>query len=109
MRSSRSREPSGRFATAATKRCSTQSSVSCLPLRAPAHGASMRGDSTNPPVKSIYTIIRKGVDSAHEQHTSHTFRSCCGSAAAHPDCFGPPRPVSYTHLRAHETPEHLVC
>src|SRR5674536_382416 len=21
----------------------------------------------------------------------------------------PPRPVSYTHLRAHETPEHLVC
>eukprot|EP00658_Telonema_sp_P-2_P075864 TRINITY_DN65668_c0_g1_i1.p1 TRINITY_DN65668_c0_g1~~TRINITY_DN65668_c0_g1_i1.p1 ORF type:complete len:116 (-),score=26.23 TRINITY_DN65668_c0_g1_i1:115-462(-) len=20
-----------------------------------------------------------------------------------------PRPVSYTHLRAHETPEHLVC
>src|SRR5678816_3445687 len=22
---------------------------------------------------------------------------------------GPPRPVSYTHLRAHETPEHLVC
>src|SRR5665254_21620 len=22
---------------------------------------------------------------------------------------GPARPVSYTHLRAHETPEHLVC
>src|SRR5678815_6062032 len=22
---------------------------------------------------------------------------------------GPPTPVSYTHLRAHETPEHLVC
>src|SRR5678815_2969395 len=22
---------------------------------------------------------------------------------------GPPAPVSYTHLRAHETPEHLVC
>eukprot|EP00658_Telonema_sp_P-2_P063452 TRINITY_DN52187_c0_g1_i1.p2 TRINITY_DN52187_c0_g1~~TRINITY_DN52187_c0_g1_i1.p2 ORF type:complete len:120 (-),score=32.93 TRINITY_DN52187_c0_g1_i1:2-361(-) len=22
---------------------------------------------------------------------------------------GPKRPVSYTHLRAHETPEHLVC
>src|SRR5678815_5308838 len=21
----------------------------------------------------------------------------------------PPEPVSYTHLRAHETPEHLVC
>src|SRR5678815_4002895 len=21
----------------------------------------------------------------------------------------PPTPVSYTHLRAHETPEHLVC
>eukprot|EP00658_Telonema_sp_P-2_P070712 TRINITY_DN60126_c0_g1_i2.p2 TRINITY_DN60126_c0_g1~~TRINITY_DN60126_c0_g1_i2.p2 ORF type:complete len:104 (+),score=33.71 TRINITY_DN60126_c0_g1_i2:172-483(+) len=21
----------------------------------------------------------------------------------------PPLPVSYTHLRAHETPEHLVC
>src|SRR5678816_2148440 len=25
---------------------------------------------------------------------------------AHVDC---PGPVSYTHLRAHETPEHLVC
>src|SRR5678815_5323850 len=26
-------------------------------------------------------------------------------------CTGPPTPdaVSYTHLRAHETPEHLVC
>eukprot|EP00658_Telonema_sp_P-2_P072409 TRINITY_DN61551_c0_g1_i1.p1 TRINITY_DN61551_c0_g1~~TRINITY_DN61551_c0_g1_i1.p1 ORF type:complete len:131 (+),score=34.05 TRINITY_DN61551_c0_g1_i1:205-597(+) len=24
-------------------------------------------------------------------------------------CFGGPTPVSYTHLRAHETPEHLVC
>src|SRR5678816_1878896 len=23
--------------------------------------------------------------------------------------FGGPSPVSYTHLRAHETPEHLVC
>src|SRR5678815_2449818 len=23
--------------------------------------------------------------------------------------FGTGRPVSYTHLRAHETPEHLVC
>src|SRR5678815_1326926 len=23
--------------------------------------------------------------------------------------FEGPRPVSYTHLRAHETPEHLVC
>src|SRR5678815_1106064 len=22
---------------------------------------------------------------------------------------GEPQPVSYTHLRAHETPEHLVC
>src|SRR5665254_19631 len=26
-----------------------------------------------------------------------------------PGALGPTRPVSYTHLRAHETPEHLVC
>eukprot|EP00658_Telonema_sp_P-2_P040845 TRINITY_DN2920_c0_g1_i15.p2 TRINITY_DN2920_c0_g1~~TRINITY_DN2920_c0_g1_i15.p2 ORF type:complete len:173 (-),score=54.06 TRINITY_DN2920_c0_g1_i15:31-549(-) len=25
------------------------------------------------------------------------------------DCMWNPIPVSYTHLRAHETPEHLVC
>src|SRR5678816_3431249 len=35
-------------------------------------------------------------------------------AAARPTLFGRiarriPKPVSYTHLRAHETPEHLVC
>src|SRR5678816_4772519 len=26
-----------------------------------------------------------------------------------PEPEGPVKPVSYTHLRAHETPEHLVC
>ena len=25
------------------------------------------------------------------------------------ECLDVPRAVSYTHLRAHETPEHLVC
>src|SRR5678815_5842909 len=27
----------------------------------------------------------------------------------HPTGIVPPESVSYTHLRAHETPEHLVC
>ena len=30
-----------------------------------------------------------------------------GSSTRHPAASG--APVSYTHLRAHETPEHLVC
>src|SRR5678816_2709324 len=29
--------------------------------------------------------------------------------AANPTLRRPPETVSYTHLRAHETPEHLVC
>ena len=37
--------------------------------------------------KENFTIIGSGVSESPDQHV----------------------PVSYTHLRAHETPEHLVC
>src|SRR5674536_301272 len=33
----------------------------------------------------------------------------CERPLQHPEGGAGPSPVSYTHLRAHETPEHLVC
>src|SRR5678815_2609289 len=39
-------------------------------------------------------VTRAGIEEADEFFSQH---------------FGDPSPVSYTHLRAHETPEHLVC
>src|SRR5674536_338455 len=38
-----------------------------------------------------------------------SFRGGHGGMPPHHGRPGAPGPVSYTHLRAHETPEHLVC
>src|SRR5678816_3159304 len=54
-------------------------------------------------------LVRRQRGRAHPRR--HHDRQYCGYADfANPTHFAPPvRSVSYTHLRAHETPEHLVC
>eukprot|EP00658_Telonema_sp_P-2_P075701 TRINITY_DN65394_c0_g1_i1.p1 TRINITY_DN65394_c0_g1~~TRINITY_DN65394_c0_g1_i1.p1 ORF type:complete len:127 (+),score=19.08 TRINITY_DN65394_c0_g1_i1:95-475(+) len=51
----------------------------------------------------------KGSD--HGMHTGAAWANQSGPKANYStrDFYRPYTPVSYTHLRAHETPEHLVC
>src|SRR5678815_1828089 len=66
--------------------------------------ACLRGDDEHP----------RRCDGELQRCTSHhgiLLWVCCGangSSALHPPQHHPAA-VSYTHLRAHETPEHLVC
>src|SRR5678815_6072850 len=53
--------------------------------------------------REVLQVVRKGL--VYSTHPASLF-----SSAAHSKlCRDGGRSVSYTHLRAHETPEHLVC
>src|SRR5678815_2019039 len=49
----------------------------------------VRDNRGNPLAGALVSLVREGVKTVKEARTD--------------------KPVSYTHLRAHETPEHLVC
>eukprot|EP00658_Telonema_sp_P-2_P022244 TRINITY_DN1888_c0_g1_i1.p1 TRINITY_DN1888_c0_g1~~TRINITY_DN1888_c0_g1_i1.p1 ORF type:complete len:112 (+),score=39.42 TRINITY_DN1888_c0_g1_i1:119-454(+) len=56
------------------------------------------------------TVGNHGYDSAEERDLRKHTPSIPRHNRAHPSLFtATTTPVSYTHLRAHETPEHLVC
>src|SRR5678816_4805322 len=64
-----------------------------------------------PPVKGVYTTVET-VMTPEARKVADTWQP---SMEGRCEAYGVggvmrvPGPVSYTHLRAHETPEHLVC
>eukprot|EP00658_Telonema_sp_P-2_P033060 TRINITY_DN24342_c0_g1_i2.p1 TRINITY_DN24342_c0_g1~~TRINITY_DN24342_c0_g1_i2.p1 ORF type:complete len:543 (-),score=129.46 TRINITY_DN24342_c0_g1_i2:112-1740(-) len=53
--------------------------------------------------------IRDLVDSMKHVNLAELTGKVTSNKRKEPEPEAPPEPVSYTHLRAHETPEHLVC
>src|SRR5678815_132452 len=56
------------------------------------------------PLFAVSASTNLGYNASREQTNDEPVLECDGPA---PLCYS--GPVSYTHLRAHETPEHLVC
>src|SRR5678816_1763376 len=54
----------------------------------------------NPSQPGLTLIYASALSRASRARSSHLHASSCSPS---------PESVSYTHLRAHETPEHLVC
>src|SRR5665647_3850809 len=85
---------------------STRPSPTCLALpwspgRAAADAAARPGDhGSTRQVGDRWVLGVCGVDVGHDPILRHRRMRCTGRGA---------RPVSYTHLRAHETDSYLVC
>src|SRR5678816_4751462 len=63
----------------------------------------------NVPVAGSHTVARYVVTVASFSEPATRSTRPVLSSAAWMGLIGTVEPVSYTHLRAHETPEHLVC
>src|SRR5678815_5929183 len=59
--------------------------------------------NVQPPIVSIETVYRGASASVVETKITQVIENQIAGLE------GVATPVSYTHLRAHETPEHLVC
>src|SRR5678815_922609 len=76
--------------------------LSCVSCWAPASA----GDAANP----IAASVERNDEPTINAPSSRPFTMpCCPSESQSSSVLTPLEAVSYTHLRAHETPEHLVC
>src|SRR5678815_5164859 len=85
-------------------------------------GKLSKGDASCSPLFVIITLIQETVRRSTAGYARSSYQSLrvrrglcvtigliLATARARPSACIRIRPVSYTHLRAHETPEHLVC
>ena len=56
----------------------------------------------------LFHLISKGNSRVFYKKDYYTNKKSCPDSNRNPES-NSITPVSYTHLRAHETPEHLVC